>query len=209
MSTQKSTWVAISQASLTVLAGDTADVNTFAVNYPGAAAFRINSEATSAPLVVMAEGAGQALGTDAYHNLWRQKSQISWCGLSLIFLLQNVTTSADGADCLCNIWTWKSNGPALLACTLNLVAGTAALTKHPKTNSALTDYWAYADTIVVSPDETGITKRTTDGNNKVGEVRFDLRGGTWVFADFKCDGSTTGDKRAADAICLASWVGSV
>ncbi len=202
MSTQKSTWVAISQASLTALKGDTVDVNTFAVNYPGAA---VNSDKPE----VMTQGAGQSLGTDAYHDLWRQKSQISWCGLSLIFLLQNVTTSADGADCLCNIWTWKSNGPALLACTLNLVAGTAALTKHPKTNSALTDYWAYADTIVVSPDETGITKRTTDGNNKVGEVRFDLRGGTWVFADFKCDGSTAGDKRAADAICLASWVGSV
>lgn len=207
MSTQKSTWVAISQASLTVLAGDTTDVNTFAVNYPGAAAFRVNPLAKQAPLVVMEQGSGKALGTDAYHSLWRQKAPITWCGLSLTFLLRNATTSADGAGATCNLWMWKSNGHAIPIGTLDLVASTAAVTVHPKTYGALGDFWAYADTIVVSPDETGITKRTTDGNDMPGEIRFDLRGSTWLFADFKCDQRTLGSKDASDAICLASWVG--
>ena len=203
MSTQKSTWEAISQASLTVLKGDTADVNTYAVNYPGAAAY---SDRPS----ILEEGHGFSATTDPYKTLWRQRTQISWCGLSLVFLLRNATTSADGADAKCKLWMWKSNGHAIPICTLDLVASTAVLTYHPKTNiDALGDFWAYADTVTVSNDQVGVTKRSTDGDDMPGEIRFDPRGSTWVFADFKCDGSTAGAKRASDAICLASWVGQV
>ncbi len=206
MSTQKATWEAISQASLTVLKGaedandvtNAPDVNTYAVVYPAAAAF------SDKPTVIKE---GQNVGS--YKSLYRQPTRVSWCALNLAFLLKHDTTSADGADAKCKLWMWQSNGHAMPLGTVDLIASAAAITKHPKTGEDLDDYWAYVDTIAVDSDETGIIQKTADGGNVPSTIRFDLRGGTWLFADFKCDGSTSGSKRSLDAICLASWVGSL
>lgn len=62
-------------------------------------------------------------------------------------------------------------------------------------------YFRYADLLTESVDKCSAAA-VVDGANGIAETYFDLRGRTYLFCDFDCDGTATA---GIDAICLAKW----
>ncbi len=117
------------------------------------------------------------------------------------FLLMDTTTSADGADAALTVWIWHVNGPAWPLFTADLVAGTASMDTNPVSGVAFTatDFWAYADTITVGSNYWDGVYQAGPANG-IARVVGDMRAPTWLLADFDCNASTAGAKRAENAI---------
>lgn len=107
---------------------------------------------------------------------------------------------------VCTIWTWDGNGAAWNALILDPIrAGSRKITTNPENGKPLTNFF-YADHITISENNANAVRRGKDANNDIIELRFDLRGAQWVFADFDMDANAGTD--GTDGICWYKTWGS-
>ena len=107
-------------------------------------------------------------------------------------------SDAADKDAKCNIWGWDTNGVGKVLVNLTILSGTMACSKKPYTGSDLTDF-KFVDTITINENNVGALVSGASGGNSLQEIRFDLRGISYILADFDCD---AGAAESTDAICF-------
>lgn len=194
MATTQTEWRVLSQASL-----DQASVNTYHLAYN--ADDTVTAEPKAAQTFSNKPARPTAPDSNAYYK-GAKRFGVNDDFIALRFAIAN----ADNESGVCTIWTWDENGAAFNCLVLNLVvAGTSQVNTNPENLKALTDF-RYADTITFTSNHCNAVKRGTDAANGIIEIRFDLRGAGWGFADFDMDLGAGTD--GTDGICWYKTWGS-
>ena len=106
----------------------------------------------------------------------------------------------DGYTGKSKLFMWDINGCPLDCYEATLTAGSMQVLTHPATLDTLDSEYYYADTIALANNNVSAEFVGTSGGNGVLEIRFDLKGGSYLFADYDVDaGSGTS---ATDIIAL-------
>lgn len=188
LDTEHISWLTLNQASVTLAAGLTADVNTYVLKYLSTAFTTLITSSGGA-------AAHNPVNVPSLHVPVPQEAN----GIRMLFLVAD-TNNDEVAGTL---WIWAGNGPAKDAIILNPIrAGNSpACTVHPVTGAVLTNF-RYADIITATTNNSNaeVIANTPDG---IGEVRIDLVGDEKLFFDFDCNAGA--GTAGTDCIIIYKW----
>ena len=175
--TLQTVWQPLNTASLTVAAGDTANVNTYALG--NNIAYAMDKSAQN---------------PDHWPTV-AKTVPFEANGIRVRFAVKH-DSDADGKDATAVLWGKDGNGGAIILGNFtSILGGAATITYDFANNAALAAYHSYVDTIVESGGLGDV--EVYNFTNGIAECRLDLRGISNIFMDFKCDG---GSAASSDAI---------
>jgi len=111
--------------------------------------------------------------------------------------------AVDGYTGRFTAWQWEENGGALDLMEMDFTCGTTVITTDPVTEVAFSDLttWGYADIFTEIAANRIYTNWGTA--NGIGELRFDLLGGSHILVDF--DLNAAGGTACTKAFALGKW----
>jgi len=185
-------WQKLTQATVNILAGYTADINTPVLVYDATYTTAVSA---------LGSGSAQNPVNRALVNAVRVPNEAN--GIEFIFAVAD--TDNDG--CSGKLWAWDSNGPGFDLLVFSEIRAGAALVTADPTNGATLTGFRYADAIGLTADNSKaaggalIIQNTADG---IATIRCDLFGVEWIFMDY--DFNAYSGTAGTDCITFFKWL---